>query len=393
MSLAIAAAVLLTVWQTPALAQDEAIVDVSDQDCSAILESYAADPKSVAKPLADACERAMMVAPGAGGPADDPLRARANAADPCAGPNAGDSVRCWGPWPTLAPAAGGAGAPGADILPPDIEQRQEVLAANGPGGGTDPGPEFPLAPCQAGLPCGFATIVDGPTGYADSEDTTFARIALADDGNNFVIENDDVVIESDPDMNVVIEPENNGLAERLLAGRATLAGIFQGDTSILQARIVRDAETGAIIAAGDYWGDGEGEGAQSGNFAWGRTLDRSLIDNLVSGDGTLSFSGQMSVDRSTFAQIALNYGASPSWTGNWTNPNYNFSAGGQVQDANFVSDSSQFSDNVQDGFVQGALVGGDEGAAAAHIFEVVLDGQGLIRDVGLLARDGVAVVE
>ena len=96
----------------------------------------------------------------------------------------------------------------------------------------------------------------------------------------------------------------------------------------------------------------------------------------------------MSVDPATLAQIELNYGATSTWTGNWDNPDWSFDAGGPVQDVNFVSDASQFSDNVQGGFVQGAVVGGADGRAAIHVIEVMLDGPGLIRDVGLLNEVG-----
>ena len=43
-------------------------VDVSGLDCGAVLESYAVSPKSVPKNVADACQAAMLLAPGAGSP-------------------------------------------------------------------------------------------------------------------------------------------------------------------------------------------------------------------------------------------------------------------------------------------------------------------------------------
>ena len=47
-----------------ALAQE----DVSNLDCAAILESYAANPKAVPKSVADECQQAINIAPGAGSP-------------------------------------------------------------------------------------------------------------------------------------------------------------------------------------------------------------------------------------------------------------------------------------------------------------------------------------
>ncbi len=91
----------------------------------------------------------------------------------------------------------------------------------------------------------------------------------------------------------------------------------------------------------------------------------------------------MSVDNQTLASITLDYGPA-AWTGSWENPAYEFSAGGLLSWQNFLSDASQFSDNVQEGFVQGSLVGPAEDRGVAHIVEVFLDGDVLVRDVGLL---------
>ena len=367
-------AIAALAWQSPVHAQ--AAIDVSNQDCSAILESYAADPKSVPKALADACQDAMLLAPAAGAAAlsgDD-------VEDPCSGPDAAGSVRCWGPWPTLSPQAGGPG--GDSLVVPEfpIEPRPEQLPDPS---ADDIDPEFPLTPCEPGLPCGFATVVAGGSGTDTAENTQFAKIELANDGSSFGIQGDGVAISSGSDLNTEYAPRPDQF-ETLRAGRATILGILTGQPSELIARVLR--ENDELQVAGDFWSHNENGTENSGYFAWGRTLDQAEIDSLVAGNAELSFSGPMSVDNATIANITLNYGATSNWNGNWTNPAYSFSAGGDVTGANFLSNPSQFSSNVESGFVQGALVGAGGVNAVSHVIEVSLAGQGLIRDVGLLTR-------
>ena len=118
----VAACLLLAVSFT-ATAQTQSAPYV-EQDCAAIMESYAADPKSVAPEAVDNCRNVVNIAPAAG----SPLVADASAVDPCA--DGADSVQCWGPWAApLAPAAGGAGLPAAALGPTEYP-----MAMSGPGG-------------------------------------------------------------------------------------------------------------------------------------------------------------------------------------------------------------------------------------------------------------------
>lgn len=379
-------AILSLGWQTPVLAQDT--VDVSDQDCGAILASYAADPKSVPKGVADACEQAMMIAPGAGG-----NQAAAAAADPCSGSGSEASVQCWGPWAAVLQPLAGPTPPGPAPLEPFEEPRPELLALNA-GDGSDGSidPDFPVTPCSPGLPCGFATVVAGNNGLDTAENTQFANIDVAPDGSSFAIAGDGVEIQSGENLSTNYSARPGENFENLRAGNETRAGFFAGEPSGLIARVLRDDE-GELEIAGDYWSHTDGSTENSGRFAWGRAVAQSDIDRLISGNAVLNFSGPMSVDNSTVANITLNYGATSTWTGGWENPGWEFTAGGGVFGANFVSDAAQFSDNVQEGFVQGALVGSPGDRAVTHIIEVVLDGPGLVRDVGLLTGPGAPDVD
>jgi hypothetical protein len=366
--------VLASPWQVASVAAAE---DVSGLDCAAVLESYAANPKAVPKSVADACQQAINIAPGAGSP-KQPLVLAPQAVDPCSGPGAQSSVQCWGPWLAPPQPLAGPTLPAQDLTPFD-EPRPELLALDvDPPSPVDP----PVTPCAPGLPCGFATVVTGTQNIAPASETIFARFDLAQDGSEFGVDpaNGDPEIDSVTGMNTIYTSRPDQFENMRASGA-------DGDLrSRLVARVLRQGQD--IQISGDIWANGNvatGE-ANSGFYAWGIAATQADLDALTNMGATLNFSGPMSVNNATSANISLSYAATPSWTGNWTNPAYAFSAGGNVTGANFLSDPTQFSSNVQDGFVQGALVGPAGSRAVANIIEVTLDGHGLVRDVGLLAE-------
>ena len=156
--------------------------------------------------------------------------------------------------------------------------------------------------------------------------------------------------------------------------------------------MVQDDDSGEILLAADVWTHGTRESARSGYFAWGTAMSQSGVDSLNAGNVSLNFTGPMSVNNATVANMTLNFGNNPNWTGNWDNPAWAFSAGGTVTGVNLISQPDQFSSNVigTGNFVQGAIVGEPAGPIGiTHIIDVTLEGQGRIKDVGLL-RDVVA---
>jgi hypothetical protein len=359
--------VVAAMWFLPASAEEALLL--SQQDCEVILSSYAAAPKSVPAELAGACLNNMNVAPTAG----------AAAADPCSGPGAGGSVYCWGPWSVLAPAAGPAGPALANTFYED-EPRPEVLGLV-----PDIEPELvlPLGGCDPGAPCGFATVIDGLAGVADPADTSVQRFTMLDDGTSFTVAPGTAEeIQSVADMATNFAPRPNGV-EILDA-----VGVESGQLSQLQARVIRPDGTNIEYAA-DYWGNFDINNVivNSGAFTWGNASTQADIDalNNTGGGISLGFSGPMSVNGATQANFVLNFGVAPNWTGNWVNPNpdYNFSASGAMSGADFVSSPDQFSDNVQSGYVQGALLGPLGDQAVTHAVDVTLDNVGIVRDVGL----------
>jgi hypothetical protein len=156
--------------------------------------------------------------------------------------------------------------------------------------------------------------------------------------------------------------------------------------SRLIARVEQDDEDEILLAA-DIWTHGTLANPQSGYFAWGNATSQAGLDTLNIGNVSVSYSGAMSVNNATTGAMTVNFGSNPNWTGSWTNPNYSFGAGGTLSGVNLVSQPGQFTSNVTgtDSFVQGALVGEPGGAhGITHIIDVTLEGQGRIKDVGLL---------
>jgi hypothetical protein len=225
-------------------------------------------------------------------------------------------------------------------------------------------------------------VVTGPTSSDAPAATEFARIDLAADGKSFVIRRlDGSVIASVPAMGTVFLPRNDGYDGLRANGRTA------DEQSRLVARVVR-GDDGEIILAADVWGHGSRTGGpvNSGYFAWGVATSQAGLDALNAGNVSATFSGPMSVDNATSATMTLNFGSDPTWSGTWVNPAYSFSAGGTVTGADLISVPGQFSANVvaAESLVQGALVGEAGNRGVAHLIDVTLAGQGLVRDVGLL---------
>ena len=287
---------------------------------------------------------------------------------------------CWGPWASIAPAAQGPNLDPQLASVKDPETRPETSEL------FDPVivPELPLGPCTPGTPCGFATVVSGVTSTGDPEDTQFAKFDLASDGTRFSLAPEGGGAINSVPMTTIVTPRPDGYSNLRARGQ-------DGDVqSRLIARVEQD-DDGDVLLAADVWTHGTRENAQSGYFAWGTTTSQGTLDGLNAGNVSLNFTGPMSVNNATNGSITVNFGSSPTWTGTWTNPSYNFGAGGLVTGANLISQPGKFTDNVvgTGSFVQGALVGEPGTRGIAHIIDVTLEGQGRIKDVGLL-RDMIA---
>ncbi|MBT8445168.1 MAG: hypothetical protein KJO13_10495, partial [Gammaproteobacteria bacterium] len=309
----------------------------SQLDCEEILERWANDPDSVSKQLVDECKGIKgsvvpAIVPFAGAATEADAQATATAADPCAGPDSAGSVRCWGPWKSLAPAAGAAIEPPVLVPAEEYPLRPELAEQFGPDVGS----------CEPGTPCGFATVVDGVSNVAPAEETTFADFELATDGSEFVVSQSAAgEIESVSGMTATFTPRADDF-ENMRSSGAT-----GSERSRLVARVIRNGD-GEITEAADIWAHGDAATgvANSGFFAWGSSTTQADLDRLNGSSASVAFNGVMSVDNSTVAAVTLNFGSQPSWSGTWTNPGYAFDAGGAVLGADMISDASQFSSNV-----------------------------------------------
>lgn len=378
------AALLAACIYIPLLPVQAADLSLLDADCDTVLARYQEDPNAVPREALDRCREAGVPAAAAlAAPAADALASGGGdtpGSDPCAGPGAASLVDCWGPWAALAPAAGGGDPVGfADVA--ELQPRPEIASDFD----KEVEPLIVVA-CSAGLPCGYATLVAGPTGFADAENTEIVAFELAEDGSAFIVDPDGNRIESVAGLQTVFAMRPDDY-ENLRA-----AGAENSQVSRLSARVIRVADDSLLLAA-DAWANGNLSTltANSGFFAWGRAISQSDLDALNNSTvpRSLNFAGIMSVDNSTLASMTVNFGTSPDWAGSWTNPDYSFSAGGSLRGVELVSDAARFSDNVQaESFVQGALVGEPGQRGIAHAIDVTLDGVGRIKDVGLLRETG-----
>lgn len=356
---------------SPASAQNDA--PISDQDCQAILENYAASPKAVAPDVVKACQEIVAMAPAAGAPA---------AADPCVGADAGNSVYCWGDWAALAPAAAGGGAGSDSIYEHDFTQEEL---------GLEPLLDPSFLVCAPGSQCGFSAFVEGfapPT----SDNATLVRFELPnDDGTSFI--NDPGGAETGTQItSQPLDPNFSPIG----AGLNSMFAVTFSPTgfSLVNARVSCDPCTdgggGTIIYAADTWQNQDDQGNfTNGVFGWGRAATQANLDSLSAGNATLNFSGLMSLNSAINADLTLTFGNGSGWSGQWSDGGQiDFDAGGAISGASFVSDPGQFSGNVTNAnngaLVQGALVGivGDQ--AVVHGIDVNLAGVGNVRDVGIL---------
>ena len=358
--------ILITASNFPAGNVYAADLALSERDCSEILEQWANDPDSVPQHLVDECKKTMA---GAAGALAAPLADAAQ--DPCVGIGAAGSVHCWGPWSALAPAASGIVAPVNLVPMNEYDIRPELAAQFDPVAGS----------CIPGTACGFASVVDGFSGQAPGDDTAIAQFDLANDGSQFTVApGQDGQIASIGGMVPAFIDRPDGYENMRAEG---LDGLH---ASQLIARVMRDGN-GDIVAAADLWADGDVGTltGNSGSFAWGVSMSQADLNTLNSGGVSAVFTGLMSVNNATAASITMNFGTNPTWTGEWTNPDFAFDAGGALLGVDLVSDPAQFSNNIgADSFVQGVLLGDSANKSIAHFIDVDVAGTGRIKDVGLL---------
>ncbi|MDG1463151.1 MAG: hypothetical protein P8R04_06215 [Gammaproteobacteria bacterium] len=344
---------------------------ISEQDCAAIRDANGIAPKSIPADVAEQCKQIPLVVPAAGA-----------AADPCA--EGGGSIYCWGPWDTLAPAAyGGGQAPIEPLSGQDPRPELSTVFDKD----LDPPLELPLDSCPAGsTSCGFATVIEGSAGSGNPDNTAVVNFAMTSDGSSFTVDPGNAgEIQSVNGMTTALAPR--GGDDYILDSVGVESGQTSTQVSQLQARVVSPDGT-TLTSGSDFWANaniGTPTVVNSGYFVWGTSTSIADLESLNNVSASVNFSGTMSGDSGTTANVTLNYGPTSTWTGNW-NGNYNFDAGGQMVGVDFISSADQFSSNVAGGYVQGVALGPAGNQSVGVAVNVTLDTVGGVRDVGLLQQ-------
>ncbi len=366
---------------------------LSKSDCMDILERWAADPASVPRHLVDSCKEMMGAGTAAatGQPAPNIKPAAGQPAiasvDPCSGPDASSSVHCWGPWGFLAPAAGGV-APVALAKIDEFDPRPELADAFDPRLTTPNTPPPPLGSCSPGAACGFATLVPGTASQSQGTPSAIVPFQMQTDGSEFVV---------DPGGQTEII-SNSPLDPTIGPGPDRFEKTVNGVESKLIAETKRDSR-GNIVEALGAWDHNDlvstdPAKTNSGSFVWGVATSQARLDELNNGGRGISmnFSGRMTGDPQTRANMTVNFGTQPNWRGNWNNAQkgVQFDAGGSVTGVNLVSDPTKFSTNVQGSrsFVQGVLLGERGDQSVAHAIDVTLTSGESLKSVGVLRQVG-----
>jgi hypothetical protein len=374
----------LVFFAVPANAQNDALI--SDQDCQSILEAYAVAPKTVAPDVVKACEEVVAGAPG--------IYSTASVVD-CSAPGASGSVNCWGNWAGLAPAGAGLDTGADGII--EFDERDFVqnpqLAANG--GGPPIIPPLPLGACVPGGSCGFSatSTAANPADPPTLADARLERFRLADDGNSFVVDEGGAnEVQSITMATLFLPPPTGAIFPRLIS---QTGDPVNGPFSAIFSRVNCDPcisgdPTSRVYYGADEWQNIDANGnLTNGIFGWGRATSQGDLDALNAGNASLTFSGVMSLDSTTTANLNLHFGGTPIWDGEWSG-GYDFTAEGVIDGPNFIS--TGFGPNVtdpQNSYVQGAVLGQAPGQTDKRAAVLVLDVEvnGLpIRDAGILVQ-------
>ena len=230
----------------------------------------------------------------------------------------------------------------------------------------------------SGTPCGFATVVD-ESRAARIRGYHLCEIIVAADGTWFVIDPDGRRDRSVTGMDTVV-------TDRLTDDYEHAGGRDGDEQSRLVARVIRGGGNEILLAATSGAMATARRCRQLRLFRLGNHHQRGGTRRTESRQRQHDLQRPLSVDNATVANLNVDFGTNPVWSGTWTNPAWSFGAGGVVSAADLISEPGKFTENVvaEGSFVQGALLGEAGNRGLAHIIDVNLHDHGRIRDVGLL---------
>lgn len=363
---------------------------ISDQDCQSILEAYAVAPKTVAPDVVKACQEIVAAAPA--------LSALASAVD-CTAPGSTSSVQCWGDWASLSPASDSFDPGGDNII--EFDDRDLLEGPLVAGIDTGPDPTLPIGACSAGLSCGGSITFQGnvtanPVGadgviqpFQLNTDPVSGNLTsfTADPGGN-AIQSEQFSI-----VNYIFNPVT-GLYNTV-AFDGTFDSLLVARTNCSPCDGVNGETTSDIFYSADIWSNEDANGVDTnGRYAWGVAVTQAELDAFNDVDRQLVFEGAMSVDNGTNALVTLQYGGTPSFTGNFTGNN-EFDVSGSLSGPNFFAETFSGTDIVQNdaNVVQGTVVGQDSqlGDVDSNLGAIILvdveTTGGIYRDVGALPEN------
>lgn len=310
-----------------------------------------------------------------------------------------DSVYQWGRWEVLAPAAGNQPAPViprqlSQLTTNDYEKDYTPIAPDEP----DPLPiiddeeeiVLPDPSCEAGASCGFATRNFGaePGNGAEARFNTFAT-AGGDGGMTYVLnEGETGQLNSENMDNIKVEyPVYDPSRDTYYTILRSRDGVRGAPRSTYTAKDYAPYPMSEVSQAGDwFFRTGDGEGMESGFFAWGDALPQDVLDELNAGSVLAEFSGPMASGL-TDVNLAVQFGSDAFWEGAWSGA-HNFQAAGNVVGPSLV----QTSITNAEGLVEGFVAGNAEDMRAVMKVDVITD-NGVYKDVGSIPRDILEVLD
>lgn len=272
-----------------------------------------------------------------------------------------DSVRSWGRWAVLSPAAG------ADeyvaFAPEGISNLGRCdTAANCPTPNPEPTPDE--GPCVAGQPCGFAYIDHLVRGEGQGDDSHMGRFELT-------------VSEGETDtvaFRVTNTDEGIDIQSDTLPALFTDTGFRSNDRtspSLINGRVTElDADEAPAVIEG-FWRQNADDGSfqQNGEYVIGITATAaelsSMLDEFGGADRVAYYQGP--TGRGGDVWLRMDFGQS-TWSGEFAGQQVSFDAGGAIIGSGFVSDPGSFSGNIASGAVEGGFVNAGQNAIGA--FEV-----------------------
>ncbi len=300
-----------------------------------------------------------------------------------------DSVRSWGRWAVLSPAAGGEEYVGfAPAGTNDLERCEAGANCPGPNPPVPPEPPVVEGPCVAGAPCGFAYIDNIISGEGQGEDSHIGKFELtftesqSESGEGTGVEPAAVIEVPEGPLNVAfrVTPIPTGTGTVISSDTLPVLPLSSGfrsndrdSRSFVNGRVTAvEGEVDPTIIEG-FWRQNSADGGsqQNGEYVLGiaatGTEMADLFEQLreIRGEAVGVYAGP--TGRGGDVALYMNFDRAV-WEGEFNGQQVGFAASGAIVGSGFVSDAGGFSENIASGLVEGGFVNAGQNAIGA--FEV-----------------------